>query len=74
MKTWADLTEAEQLELRLAYQAHLDAQPPTCSMDDKVTAFADWLAKRDVAFSLRDVSRKEPRKPGTRDDSGRDIL
>jgi len=58
MKTWAELTPEEQLALRMEYQAHLDAQPPTCSMDDKVTAFANWLASRDVAFSRGDVSRK----------------
>ncbi|MCB1355997.1 MAG: hypothetical protein KDK53_05695 [Maritimibacter sp.] len=58
MKAWAELTAAEQLALREAYQAHLDTLPPTCSMDDKVTAFANWLADRDVAFSLKDVSRK----------------
>ena len=59
MKAWAELTAAEQLALRLAYQAHLDGLPPTCAMDDKVAAFADWLAARDVAFSLADVSRKD---------------
>ena len=58
MKAWADLTAAEQLELRIAYQAHLDAQPPSCSMDDKVTAFANWLALRDVRSSHEDVSRR----------------
>ncbi len=58
MTPWTNLTPERQLELRMAYQAHLDAQPPTCSMDDKVAAFADWLAARDVSFSLKDVSRK----------------
>lgn len=58
MKAWAELTADEQLALREAYQVHLDTLPPTCSMDDKVTAFANWLATRDVAFSLKDVSRR----------------
>ena len=58
MKAWAELTPDEQLALRLAYQAHLDTQPRSCSMDDKVTAFANWLASRDVSFSREDVSRK----------------
>lgn len=62
MKAWSDLTAQEQLDLRMAYQSHLDSQPPTCSMDDKVTAFANWLASRDVSFSQADVSRKQPRK------------
>lgn len=64
MKAWKDLSADEQLRLRLDYQAHLDRQPKTCSLDDKVAAFADWLATRDVAFSREDVSRKEP--PSTR--------
>lgn len=61
MKAWNDLTADEQLRLRLDYQAHLDSLPPTCSLDDKVTAFAKWLAERDVHFSIDDVSRKKPR-------------
>lgn len=60
MKAWGELTAEEQLRLRIDYQAHLDSLPPTCSLDDKVKAFADWLATRDVAFSLEDVSRKRP--------------
>ncbi len=58
MRAWGDLTSEEQLELRLAYQAHLDRLPRSCSLDDKVAAFADWLAGHDVAFSRDDLSRK----------------
>ena len=58
MRGWKELSADEQLQLRLDYQAHLDRLPPTCSMDDKVTAFAKWLAEREVAFALADVSRK----------------
>ena len=58
MKAWKELTADEQLQLRLDYQAHLDTLPPTCSLDDKVSAFAEWLAQRDVAFSAGDLSRK----------------
>mgnify|MGYP001057670491 CR=1 FL=1 len=60
MTAWADLTQAAQLELRIADQAHFDAQPPRCSMDDKVAAFANWLRQSDARFSREDVSRKEP--------------
>ncbi len=60
MKARAELTSAVHLQLRVAYQAHLDAQPPTCSMDDKGAAFANWLRAREVSFSRGDVSRKEP--------------
>ncbi|MCB1337339.1 MAG: hypothetical protein KDK10_07775 [Maritimibacter sp.] len=58
MKAWKELDAEAQLKLRLDYQAHLDRQPKTCSLDDKVAAFAEWLAARDVAFSREDVSRK----------------
>lgn len=61
MKAWNDLSADEQLQLRLAYQAYLDQLPPTCNLDDKVAAFAGWLADRDVSFSLQDVSRRTPR-------------
>ena len=61
MTPWSDLSSNEQLKLRLDYQAHLDSLPPTCSLDDKVTAFAKWLAERDVSFSIRDVSTRTPR-------------
>jgi len=62
MTPWSDLTPDQQLQLRMDYQAHLDSLPPTCSLDDKVTAFANWLASRDVAFSIEDVSPKRSRK------------
>ncbi len=59
MTPWAELTAETQLDLRIAYQAHLDTLPPSCSLDDKVTAFATWLAARDVGFSAEDVSRRQ---------------
>ncbi len=59
MTPWSDLAADEQLKLRVDYQAHLDSLPPTCSLDDKVTAFAKWLAERDIAFSIEDISPKK---------------
>lgn len=58
MKAWKDLSSDEQLRLRLDYQAYLDTLPPTCSLDDKVSAFAKWLAEKDVAFSAEDLRRR----------------
>ncbi|GGD44657.1 hypothetical protein [Sinisalibacter lacisalsi] len=62
MTPWSELTPEKQLQLRMDYQTHLDSLPPTCSLDDKVSAFAEWLASRDVAFSIEDVSPKRSRK------------
>lgn len=60
MTAWRDLSPEDQLALRLAYQAHLDTLPPTCELGDKVAAFANWLAAREIAFSMEDLSRKQP--------------
>ena len=52
---WSELTGARQTELRVAYQAELDALPPTCSLETKVARFARWLAGRGVSFSMADM-------------------
>ena len=61
LTSWSRLDAEAQLALRLDYQAHLDSLPPTCSLDDKVAAFADWLARRGIAFEMSDLSRKQSR-------------
>lgn len=58
MRLWSELSPTEQLELREAYQKVLDAEPRTCSMDEKVARFSNWLAARQIAFSAEDISRK----------------
>lgn len=60
MRNWSELSPDEQLELRQAYQEVLDREPRTCSMDEKVSRFAGWLATRDIAFTAGDISRKSP--------------
>ncbi|WP_148259260.1 hypothetical protein [Polymorphum gilvum] len=57
---WSDLDEARQTELLAAYQADLDALPPTCSLETKVERFARWLAGRGIGFSMDDVGRPGP--------------
>ncbi|MGR3364751.1 MAG: hypothetical protein ACU0CY_11285 [Maritimibacter harenae] len=58
MRKWTEVPGDEQLRLREAYQRELDRAPATCSLDEKVTRFAAWLAARDIAFSAEDISRK----------------
>ncbi len=58
MRNWSDLSPEEQLRLREAYQIVLDREPRTCSLDEKVSRFAGWLADQDIAFSAEDISRK----------------
>lgn len=58
MRQWSQLSPDKQLRLREAYQAVLDTEPRTCSMDEKVARFADWLRDRDIAFSAADISRR----------------
>lgn len=58
MRAWPDLSPDEQLALRLDYQKVLDAEPRTCSMDEKVARFAGWLASQDIRFTTDDISRK----------------
>lgn len=57
MRTWRSLNEKEQLALRQDYQVELDNQPRTCSLDEKTERFTNWLAERNVSFSMADVRR-----------------
>jgi hypothetical protein len=59
LRPWGDLSATEQLELREAYQAELDRQPLTCSLDEKMNRFTKWLEERGVAFSMDDLRRKK---------------
>ncbi|MEC7764510.1 MAG: hypothetical protein VX874_21580 [Pseudomonadota bacterium] len=61
MRAWAELTTDAQTALREAYQHEIDRNPRTCSMDEKVTRFTNWLAARGVAFSAADLSPNKGR-------------
>ncbi|MBW8285382.1 MAG: hypothetical protein K0M55_17455 [Rhizobium sp.] len=58
LKPWSRLTDDERGALQAAYQAELDKEPPTCSLETKVERFARWLATQGVAFSMDDVNAK----------------
>lgn len=50
LRSWADLTPAEQLRLREEYGRYLDALPRTCDLGVKLDRFRAWLAERGVRF------------------------
>ena len=47
---WSSLDDDARIKLRMAHEAWLDSQPPTCSLDTKMTRFVHWLAGRGVSF------------------------
>lgn len=55
---WAELSPERQLALRDAYGRDPDCQVATCSLEDKIAQFADWLAARGVAFGAEDLRRR----------------
>lgn len=57
LRPWNGLDADEQTALRSAYQTELDAQPLTCSLDQKMARFAAWLAERGVSFTWDDLRR-----------------
>jgi hypothetical protein len=55
---WAALDADARLALQRDYQAELDTQPLTCSLDEKMARFTKWLAERGVSFSMEDLKRR----------------
>lgn len=55
---WAELDDKTRLRLRQDYQAELDANPRTCSLDEKMARFTNWLADRGVSFTMDDLRRR----------------
>lgn len=55
---WNSLPPDEQLRLREDYGRDPDCQTGTCSLDDKIARFSDWLAARGVAFGAEDLGRR----------------
>ena len=62
MRRWSDLSEDEQLDLRMAYDRASGTVPGTCSIDQKIQRFTDWLAGQGVSYSAEDLpARLRPR-------------
>jgi len=55
---WSDLPPKRQLQLREAYAEEMAKQATTCSLDEKVTRFAAWLAPQGISFSADDLRRR----------------
>ncbi|MGC9369312.1 MAG: hypothetical protein ACP5DX_07235 [Paracoccaceae bacterium] len=55
MTPWKDLSPAQQLELREAYNASPDCLTGTCSLEVKLARFTEWLAGRGVQFTEDDL-------------------
>ena len=55
---WAALDAEARLALQRDYQAELDKQPLTCSLDEKMDRFSKWLATRGVSFTMADLKRR----------------
>lgn len=65
MKPWSELSEEDQLALRMAYDRATGALPGTCSIDQKIQRFTDWLAGQGVSYAVADLPPRlrPPRAP-----------
>lgn len=64
MRPWNELSETEQVELRVAYDADNQNLPKTCDINAKNRRFRDWLAERGVEFPFDDTPRDAALNPG----------
>lgn len=55
MTRWTELTPERQMDLRAAYEVEMAKQGATCSLDEKVVRFANWLAPQGIAFGMEDL-------------------
>jgi len=63
MRRWSDLSEDEQLDLRMAYDRASGTVPGTCSIDQKIQRFTDWLAGQGVSYGVEDLpARLRPQR------------
>ncbi|KFE35897.1 hypothetical protein [Thioclava atlantica] len=58
MIRWKDLSAERQMDLRAAYEIEMAKQSKTCSLDEKVARFAEWLAPQGIAFDFEDLAAR----------------
>lgn len=58
MTPWHTLPPDRQEALRAAYAEEMARQTTTCSLEEKVSRFAAWLAPRGIAFTEADLPRR----------------
>ena len=57
MTSFKDLPAETRAKLRAAYEGEMAKQTTTCSLDEKITRFAAWLAPQGVSFDKDDLLR-----------------
>lgn len=63
MTPFRDLPEDRQLALREAFADEMARLGNTCSLNEKITRFAAWLAPQGIGFTEADLPRRRPRGP-----------
>lgn len=58
MTRWTELSAERQMDLRAAYEIEMARQTNTCSLDEKITRFANWLAPQGIAFGMEDLKAR----------------
>ena len=59
MIPWRNLDPVRQAALRDAYAEAMSKQTATCSLDEKVARFAEWLAPQGISFTEDDLPRRK---------------
>ncbi|WP_157771565.1 hypothetical protein [Thioclava nitratireducens] len=57
MTRWKELSPERQMDLRAAYDIEMARHTNTCSIDEKIARFAEWLAPQGVAFGMEDSAK-----------------
>lgn len=58
MTRWRDLPPDRQDSLRAAYADEMLRHSPTCSLDEKISRFAAWLAPQGISFDTDDLPQR----------------
>ena len=58
MTQWRELPPDQQTELQIAYIDEMARQVKNCSLDEKISRFAAWLAPQGISFGPEDLPRR----------------